>query len=56
MPKVKYAGMLQYDGDLCIPKSFLVNPPEIRNTLTELLVANGVQPSLPAPRRRSLAM
>ena len=28
MPKVKYAGMLQYDGDLCIPKSFLVNPPE----------------------------
>ena len=42
MPKVKYAGMLQYDGDLCIPKSFLVNPPEIRNTLTELLVANGV--------------
>ena len=39
---VKFAGMLQYDGDLCIPKSFLVNPPEIRNTLTELLVANGV--------------
>ena len=42
VPKVKYAGMLQYDGDLCIPKSFLVNPPEIRHTLTELLVENGI--------------
>ena len=42
MPKVLYAGMLQYDGDLCIPKAFLVNPPEIRHTLTELLVENGI--------------
>ena len=42
VPQVKYAGMLQYDGDLCIPKSFLVNPPEIRHTLTELLVENGI--------------
>ena len=41
-PQVKYAGMLQYDGDLCIPKSFLVNPPEIRHTLTELMVENGI--------------
>ena len=43
MPKVKYAGMLQYDGDLCIPKTYLVNPPEIRNTLTELLVNAGIK-------------
>ena len=43
MPQVKYAGMLQYDGDLCIPKAFLVNPPEIRHTLTELLVENGIR-------------
>ena len=42
MPKVLYAGMLQYDGDLCIPRSYLVNPPEIRHTLTELLVENGI--------------
>lgn len=42
VPQVKYAGMLQYDGDLCIPKAFLVNPPEIRHTLTELLVENGI--------------
>lgn len=41
-PQVLYAGMLQYDGDLCIPKRFLVNPPEIRNTLTELLVQAGI--------------
>ena len=43
VPQVQYAGMLQYDGDLCIPKAFLVNPPEIRNTLTELLVQNGIK-------------
>jgi len=37
-PDVVYAGMLQYDGDLKLPKRFLVNPPEITNTLSELLV------------------
>ncbi len=42
IPQVKYAGMLQYDGDLCIPRNYLVNPPEIRHTLTELLVENGI--------------
>lgn len=39
-PDVVYAGMLQYDGDLNLPKRFLVNPPEIHDTLSELLVAN----------------
>ena len=43
VPKVKYAGMLQYDGDLKIPKNYLVNPPQIRETLTELLVQNGIR-------------
>lgn len=42
VPNVKYAGMLQYDGDLKIPHMFLVNPPEIKNTLTELLVNAGI--------------
>ena len=42
-PNVVYAGMLQYDGDLKLPEKFLVNPPEIRNTLSELLVANGLR-------------
>ena len=42
VPKVLYAGMLEYDGDLHIPQKYLVNPPQIRNTLTELLVENGI--------------
>ena len=37
-----YAGMLQYDGDLKLPKRFLVNPPEITNTLSEVLVKAGM--------------
>ncbi len=37
-PDVVYAGMLQYDGDLKIPVKYLVNPPEIKETLSELLV------------------
>ena len=37
-PKVTYAGMLEYDGDLHIPPVYLVNPPEITNTLGEYLV------------------
>lgn len=36
-PKIFYAGMMQYDGDLKIPELFLVQPPEIDNTITELL-------------------
>ncbi len=41
-PDVVYAGMLQYDGDLKLPARYLVNPPEIKDTLSELLVANGM--------------
>ena len=37
-----YAGMLEYDGDLHLPKHYLVNPPEIKNTLSELLVGAGL--------------
>ncbi len=42
-PKVRYAGMLEYDGDLKIPHTYLVQPPQIRNTLTELLVKHGIR-------------
>ena len=42
VPKVYYAGMLEYDGDLHIPSHFLVNPPEISNTMSEYLVNTGV--------------
>ncbi len=41
-PKVVYAGMLEYDGDLHIPQNFLVNPPEITNTMGEYLTGSGV--------------
>jgi len=41
-PKVVYAGMLEYDGDLHIPSRYLVSPPEITNTMTEYLVGAGV--------------
>lgn len=37
-PKVVYAGMLQYDGDIKLPSRFLVPPPDIKDTLSELLV------------------
>ena len=40
---VHFAGMLQYDGDLNIPEHYLVQPPVIRNTLTEVLCAQGVR-------------
>lgn len=36
-PKVVYAGMLEYDGDRHIPHKYLVNPPEITNTMSEYL-------------------
>ncbi len=39
---VKFAGMLQYDGDLNIPQHFLVQPPVITNTLTEVLCQAGL--------------
>ena len=40
---VKFAGMLQYDGDLNIPENYLVQPPVITNTLTEVLCEAGVK-------------
>ena len=42
VPKVTYAGMLEYDGDLHIPSRYLVAPPEITNTMGEYLVSAGV--------------
>ncbi len=37
-PDVLYAGMMQYDGDTHVPANFLVGPPNIRHTLTDVLV------------------
>ena len=39
---VMFAGMLQYDADLHIPENYLLQPPVIQNTLTEVMVAAGV--------------
>ena len=41
-PKVRYAGMLEYDGDAHIPSRYLVNPPEITNTMGEYLAETGI--------------
>lgn len=41
-PDVSFAGMLQYDGDLQVPKRYLVEPPAIDRTMGEFLCAEGV--------------
>ncbi|KAK9057824.1 hypothetical protein SSX86_022662 [Deinandra increscens subsp. villosa] len=42
-PKIRYAGMLQYDGELKLPKYYLVSPPLIERTSGEYLVKNGIR-------------
>uniref|UniRef100_A0A7C9E098 phosphoglycerate mutase (2,3-diphosphoglycerate-independent) n=1 Tax=Opuntia streptacantha TaxID=393608 RepID=A0A7C9E098_OPUST len=42
-PKIHYAGMLQYDGELKLPSHYLVAPPEIERTSGEYLVRNGIR-------------
>ncbi|NQT24238.1 2,3-bisphosphoglycerate-independent phosphoglycerate mutase [candidate division KSB1 bacterium] len=42
IPNIEYAGMMEYDGDLHIPKQYLVEPPAIDNTMGELLSHSGV--------------
>lgn len=41
-PKIVYAGMMEYDGDLKVPKKYLVDPPAIENTVGEYLCASKV--------------
>ena len=42
VPKVFYAGMMEYDGDLHIPKNYLVAPPAIDRTMGEYLANMGI--------------
>ena len=42
-PKVEYAGMMEYDGDLHIPHQYLVSPPAIDRVMAEYLCATGVK-------------
>ena len=41
-PLVEYAGMMQYDGDLELPKQYLVSPPSIERTMGEYFAKNKV--------------
>lgn len=41
-PKVQYAGMMEYDGDMHVPAQYLVSPPAIDRTVGEYLAAAGV--------------
>lgn len=41
-PKVFFAGITLYDGDLQIPKKFLVSPPHITDTMGEYLVKSNL--------------
>jgi 2,3-bisphosphoglycerate-independent phosphoglycerate mutase len=42
-PDVMFAGMMQYDGDLKIPRRYLVEPPQIDRTVGEFLGGAGVR-------------
>ncbi|OQA81928.1 MAG: 2,3-bisphosphoglycerate-independent phosphoglycerate mutase [Lentisphaerae bacterium ADurb.Bin242] len=42
-PQVMYAGMMEYDGDLHVPKHYLVNPPTIDRSVDEFLCSSGVK-------------
>ena len=42
-PNICFAGMMQYDGDLHLPKNFLVDPPIIANTVSDYLCANAIR-------------
>lgn len=43
VPNVRYAGMMQYDGDDSLPTRYIVPPPDIDNTVGEYLAANGLK-------------
>jgi 2,3-bisphosphoglycerate-independent phosphoglycerate mutase len=42
-PKICYAGMMEYDGDLHVPRRYLVSPPSIDRTMGAYLAATGVR-------------
>ncbi len=43
VPDVEFAGMMEYDGDLHVPKQYLVPPPTITRTMAEFLCSSGVR-------------
>ena len=43
IPNVNFAGIMQYDADLQIPKTYLVSPPSIDNVMGEYLAKTGIR-------------
>ena len=43
IPDVKFAGIMQYEAELQIPKKYLVSPPSIDDVMGEYLSASGVR-------------
>ena len=43
VPKVNFAGIMQYEAELQIPKQYLVSPPEIDGVMGEYLAGSGVR-------------
>ena len=43
IPNVNFAGIMQYDADLQIPKTYLVSPPSINDVMGEYLAKTGVR-------------
>lgn len=43
VPEVLYAGIMEYDGDLHIPKHYLVNPPQIDRSISEFMCVAGMR-------------
>lgn len=42
-PKVRFVGMMCYDGDLQLPKTFLVDPPAIKNPVGSYMCGTGLR-------------
>ena len=42
VPDVLFAGMMEYDGDLHIPRHYLVDPPQIERAVSEYMCASGI--------------
>jgi len=42
VPEVLFAGMMEYDGDLHVPRHYLVNPPQIDRSVSEYMCVNDI--------------
>ena len=43
LPKINFAGIMQYEAEMQIPKQYLVSPPVINNVMGEYLAESGVR-------------